>query len=125
MPGEPARPDTALDLGGDWQCLPVELELEDAPAGSVEDVLIATVGSNPAALQWWPLRWPAIPELDRPRYEGGDAGVEVTLNCRRLFMEDPSDDHTVYIHVQSQDLQRANRLANRIGRHIIGEPQYV
>ncbi|GGP94884.1 hypothetical protein [Streptomyces melanogenes] len=93
--------------------------------GSVEDALLASVGSNPASLEWWPLKWPAMPELGRPHYTGGYGSVEITINCRGLHLEQPSDDHTVYVHVQSQDLQRACWLAARTGRDIIGEPLFA
>ncbi|MFC0843395.1 hypothetical protein ACFH04_06540 [Streptomyces noboritoensis] len=124
-PGE--SPSAVGEAGpdGGWQCLPVELELEKAPMGGVEDGLLASVGGNPASLGWWPLKWPAMPELGRSNYTGGYAWVEITINCRGLYLEKPSDDHTVYVHVQSQDLQRARWLAARIGRDIMGEPLFA
>ncbi|MDX2678835.1 hypothetical protein [Streptomyces soliscabiei] len=112
--------DGSSDEGDDAAaCLPVRLRGWAMPPDSVEPFLKA-VGDSPASVRWDFNAWPEAPEVGLG--VGGTRGAFVTLcvNVRDLELEEPSTDHTVFVHVKQIEAARAPWLAAQVGRTVIG-----
>ncbi|MEV7772579.1 hypothetical protein [Kitasatospora sp. NPDC086791] len=98
---------------------PFDVDVFDRPLGSVEDRFLDLVGSGPAALYWSGFAWPAAPELGlKPRAK--DARLQIVLNSRAADFDRPAEDHTLFIHFRSGDLERAEWLARQAGLAPVG-----
>ncbi|MFD8751475.1 hypothetical protein ACFV0O_10925 [Kitasatospora sp. NPDC059577] len=98
---------------------PFDVDVFERPPGSVEERFLGIVGSGPAALYWGGFAWPAVPELDlKPRAK--DAHLQIVLNSRNADFDRPSEDHTLFIHFRSGDLERAEWLARQAGLTPVG-----
>ncbi|MFF9066320.1 hypothetical protein ACF09E_13300 [Streptomyces sp. NPDC014891] len=72
-------------------------------------------------LTWDAFGWPAIPEL-RHREEWKYAAVQISFHHRHVELaQDPSSDHTLYIHSEDHE-DRAEWIADRVGARVIGPP---
>ncbi|MGW1432998.1 hypothetical protein ACWD6K_30790 [Streptomyces sp. NPDC002431] len=78
----------------------MEWEVWNLPVGSVEDAFTAAIGPNVGLINWTSLQWPDAPEAG---FHGESKHAEVTLllNARTRDLDEPTDDHSVLIHVRS------------------------
>ncbi|MFI5569314.1 hypothetical protein ACIA6T_18595 [Streptomyces sp. NPDC051740] len=78
------------------------------------------VGDSPATVRWDFTGWPEAPEAGLGA--GGARGAFVTLctHVRDLELEEPSTDHTVFVHVKQAEAERAPWLAAQAGLTVIG-----
>ncbi|MFI5529685.1 hypothetical protein ACIA8O_14215 [Kitasatospora sp. NPDC051853] len=114
---------TPVPHDGPWPEVPVKVFQEEAPLGSVEDAFLAALDrapGTPGTLEWWPVRWPSVPRLHLPGYAGAHSSVELLVNSPAPQGGSPSFGHAVLIHVRGADLERAQWLAERVGRTVIG-----
>ncbi|MFJ8041874.1 hypothetical protein ACIRBX_15385 [Kitasatospora sp. NPDC096147] len=111
---------TPVPHDGPWPGVPVEVFREEAPLGTVEDAFLAALDHTPGTLEWWPVRWPPVPRLRLPGYAGAHSSVELLANSGAPQGTSRSVGHTVLVHVRGSDLARAQWLAERVGRTVIG-----
>ncbi|MFF0483194.1 hypothetical protein [Streptomyces sp. NPDC004435] len=80
--------------------LPVEWEAWNLPIGSIEADFTAAIGQNMGLINWDTLQWPAAPETG---FYGESKHAEVTLlfNTATRELDEPTDDHSVLVHVRS------------------------
>ncbi|MEX0173085.1 hypothetical protein [Streptomyces sp. LMG1-1-1.1] len=109
--------------------LPVEWEVWHLPVGSIEADFTAAIGPNVGLINWPSLQWPDAPEAG---LHGESKHAEVTLlfNTHTRELDEPTDDHTVLVHVRSavsDGRQRrepyAHWLAAQVGLTVIGPAQ--
>ncbi|WP_329625432.1 hypothetical protein OG357_37955 [Streptomyces sp. NBC_01255] len=109
--------------------LPVEWEAWNLPVGSIEDGFTATIGPNVGLINWRSLQWPDAPEAG---FHGESKHAEVTLlfHTRTRELDEPTDDHTVLVHVRSAVFDGRQRrepyahwLAAQMGLTLIGPAQ--
>ncbi|GAA1406744.1 hypothetical protein GCM10009639_54890 [Kitasatospora putterlickiae] len=103
-------------------CLPVLLSRWCAAPEAVE-VFLAAAGEVPALVRWDFSGWPEAPDAGLGYGGGRGAYVTLCVNARDLHLEEPSTDHTVYVHVKQVEARRAAWLAARVGLRVIGELQ--
>jgi len=109
------------DRGDDpTACLPVWVQKWAGTPDMVDPFLEAT-GNSPASVRWDFDAWPEVPELGLEI--GGTRGAFVTLcaHARDLELDEPADDHTVFVHVKQTEARRAPWLAARAGLTVIGD----
>ncbi|MFD9304447.1 hypothetical protein ACFWCB_17620 [Streptomyces sp. NPDC060048] len=112
--------------------------MEDQPLGAMGEAALLATGDRrhratglpgyratglPGSLEWWDTPWPEVPALGLPS-EVKDADVQISVNCRGLFSDDPSPDHTVHVHVRANGQARAEWLAEQVGLCVIGPPRH-
>lgn len=99
---------------------PVRLRAFGRPPETVGPFLYV-VGDSPATVRWDFMGWPEAPEVGLN--VGGARGAFVTLcvNIRDLELEEPSTDHTVWVHVKQVEAERAPWLAAQVGLSVIGD----
>ncbi|MEV7590559.1 hypothetical protein AB0O42_09815 [Streptomyces sp. NPDC089922] len=109
--------------------LPVDYELLNQAVDSVEDAFTAAIGTSAGEINWQHLRWPDAPEVG---FHGEAKHAEVTLlfNTSTRDYDEPTDDHTVLVHVRSVHVDGrqmrepyAHWLAGQVGLTVIGPGQ--
>jgi len=94
-----------------------------APLGAAPEQFVRAVDVSVAAVGLHG-RWPDDPETGSLGHYACD-GVEVLLNSRDRDSWEPAAHHTVLVHVTKEgDLDRAERLAARLGSTVLGEEQH-
>ncbi|MFE7712688.1 hypothetical protein ACFU6I_44775 [Streptomyces sp. NPDC057486] len=113
----PASSDDSDDPAGH---LPVRVKSFCQEPDTV-DAFLAAVGNGASVVCWDFSSWPEAPEVGLGI--GGERGAYVSLcvNARDLYLDEPSDDHTVYVHVKQVEAERAPWLAAQVGLHVFGE----
>lgn len=113
----PASSDDGADPAGH---LPVQVKSFCQKPEAV-DGFLAAVGDGASVVSWDFPSWPEAPEIGLGI--GGERGAYVSLcvNARDLYLDEPSDDHTVYVHVKQVEAERAPWLAAQVGLHVFGE----
>ncbi|WP_441247117.1 hypothetical protein [Kitasatospora sp. McL0602] len=103
---------------------PVEARVEELQLGAFDEaaVLAALDTGLPGSLEWWDTPWPEVPELGLPR-EGKYADVQISVHCRGVFLDEPSADHTVHVHLFGGRIERADWLAGKVGLAVVGPAQ--
>ncbi|MFB7528278.1 hypothetical protein ACFC0C_08510 [Streptomyces sp. NPDC056178] len=84
---------------------------------------IAALGSDLAAVRWDLDAWPAVPEAGLEEISQKYAYLTLTVNSRDLYQEEPSQDHTVHVHVRDRNggqTTRVHWLADRVGGRFTG-----
>ncbi|MFF2748153.1 hypothetical protein ACFVVA_21715 [Kitasatospora sp. NPDC058048] len=102
---------------------PFGFQLDERPAGSIEDRFLALLGSSPASLSWDGFAWPAAPELGLD-VRAKDAGVQIALSSDNVDFDRPADDHTLFIHFRQGDVERAEWLARQVGLAPVGPVEH-
>ncbi|MFE2636457.1 hypothetical protein ACFXKF_17030 [Streptomyces scopuliridis] len=104
------------DSPSEW--LPIHLRRWCMAPEAVESFL-AAAGNVPAMVRWDFNGWPEAPEIGLGC--GGTRGAYVTVcvNARDLYLEEPTTDHTVYVHVKQVEAHRAAWLAAQGGLPVI------
>ncbi|MGW6924828.1 hypothetical protein ACWGA9_26715 [Streptomyces sp. NPDC054950] len=91
--------------------------------GTVEDRFVRAVGKGTASIGWHG-RWPDDAETDSYGIAKYD-GVEIVFNCDDVNWLQPSDHHTLFVHVDKWgDLPRAAKLAAHLGSTVLGDAQH-
>ncbi|MFE4832327.1 hypothetical protein [Streptomyces sp. NPDC056672] len=100
--------------------LPIVLR-RGARSPETVDPFLDAVGDSPATVRWDFTGWPEAPEVGLDI--GGARGAFVTLcvNARDLDLEEPANDHTVFVHVKQFESERAPWLAAQVGLRVIGD----
>ncbi|MFF2517801.1 hypothetical protein [Streptomyces sp. NPDC058086] len=94
----------------DW-CRPLE----------VAEPFIAALGPELAAIRWDLNAWPAVPEAGLDFISQKYAYLTLSVNSSDLYQCEPSEDHTVYVHVPDEHhIARVEWLAERVGGHRTG-----
>ncbi|MEV8424148.1 hypothetical protein [Streptomyces niveus] len=103
-------------------CLPIHLSHWGAPDSA--EPFIAALGPEPAALRWDLDGWPAVPEAQLELITEKYAYLTLTVNSRDLYQDEPSQDHTVHVHVRSEiETDRIGWLADRISGRFTGRTE--
>jgi hypothetical protein len=86
---------------------------------------ITALGPDPAAIRWDLNGWPEVPEAGLAAISQKYAYLTLSVNSRDLYQEEPSEDHTLHVHVadEAHDTPRIEWLAARIGGHYDGRSQ--
>lgn len=86
---------------------------------------IDALGSDLAAVRWDLDGWPAVPEAGLDRVPQKYAYLTLTVNSRDLYQDEPSQDHTVHVHVRNAAFatDRITWLADRVGGRFTGRVQ--
>ncbi|MFJ9245671.1 hypothetical protein [Streptomyces sp. NPDC101776] len=103
-------------------CLPVQVFDWSRPLDRAEP-FIAALGPDPAAVRWDLDEWPEVPEAGLESISQKYAYLTLTVNSRDLYQDEPSQDHTVHVHVRNRNgLQtaRAHWLADQVGGRFTG-----
>ncbi|WP_405855052.1 hypothetical protein OG407_04000 [Streptomyces sp. NBC_01515] len=103
-------------------CLPVQVFDWGRPLDRAEP-FIAALGPDPAAVRWDLDAWPAVPEAGLEAISQKYAYLTLTVNSRDLYQDEPSQDHTVHVHVRNRNgfqLTRAHWLADQVGGRFNG-----
>lgn len=100
--------------------LPVFLKSFGQPP-QIVDAFLAAAGDSPSVVCWDFNRWPQAPEIGLGF--GGERGAYVSLcvNARDLYLDEPAQDHTLYVHVKQHEAERAPWLAAQVGLQVFGE----
>ncbi|WP_328401072.1 hypothetical protein OHS70_26050 [Streptomyces sp. NBC_00390] len=116
----PGRSGSSREGGTAADCLPVFLSDWCRPIHMAE-VFLAAAGTASAMVRWDFNGWPAAPEVNLER--GGTRGAYVTLatHAHDLYLYEPADVHTVFVHVKQYEAERAPWLAAQVGLRVIGE----
>ncbi|MET8541742.1 hypothetical protein ABZW03_13975 [Kitasatospora sp. NPDC004799] len=116
------RHGSSREVDSPSDCLPVFMSRWGMDPEAVE-AFLAAAGKAPAMVRWDFTGWPEAPDVGLGR--GGTRGAYVTLcvNADDLHLEEPSTDHTVYVHVKQVESRRAPWLAAQVGLRVIGELQ--
>lgn len=116
----PDRPGSSREGGTAASYLPVFLSDWSRPIDMAE-VFLAAAGGASAMVRWDFNGWPAAPEVSLGR--GGPRGAYVTLaaHAHDLYLDEPADVHTVFVHVKQVEAERAPWLAAQVGLRVIGE----
>ncbi|MFC8198271.1 hypothetical protein ACFWBR_30395 [Streptomyces sp. NPDC060006] len=84
---------------------------------------IAALGPDPAAVRWDLNAWPAVPEAGLEAISQKYAYLTLTVNSRDLYQDEPSQDHTVHVHVRNRSGDQTTRvhwLADQVGGRFTG-----
>ncbi|WP_330306852.1 MULTISPECIES: hypothetical protein [unclassified Streptomyces] len=101
-------------------CLPVRVNDWCHPL-DVAEPFIAALGPSPAAIRWDLNAWPEVPEAGLEYISQKYAYLTLALNSRDIYQDEPSTDHTVYVHVPSDDdTARIEWLAAQVGGRFTG-----
>ncbi|WP_432250541.1 hypothetical protein ACRAR1_28115 [Streptomyces sanyensis] len=116
----PGSPGSSREGGTTADHLPVFLSAWSRPLHTAEEFL-AAAGGAPAMVRWDFDGWPAAPEVKLGR--GGTRGAYITLaaHAHDLYLDEPADVHTVFVHVKQVEAERAPWLAAQVGLRVIGE----
>ncbi|MFI2288343.1 hypothetical protein [Streptomyces niveus] len=103
--------------------LPVRVSNWSRPLDRAEP-FIAALGSEPGALRWDLDGWPEVPEAELDPVTQKYAYLTLSVNSRDLCQDEPSEDHTVHVHVRSEsETARIGWLADRIGGRFTGRTE--
>lgn len=101
-------------------CLPIQVHDWSNPLDLAKP-FIATLGPTPAAIRWDLNAWPEVPEAGLEYISQKYAYLTLAQNSRDIDQDEPSDDHTVYVHVPSDDrIARIEWLAAQVGGRFTG-----
>jgi hypothetical protein len=103
-------------------CLPIRVFDWGRPLDRAEP-FIAALGPDPAAVRWDLDAWPAVPEAGLEAISQKYAYLTLTVNSRDLYQGEPSQDHTVHVHVRDRNgdqIARAHWLADQVGGRFAG-----
>ncbi|MFD8869136.1 hypothetical protein ACFV1F_33250 [Streptomyces sp. NPDC059590] len=103
-------------------CLPIRVFDWGRPLDRAEH-FIAALGPDPAAVRWDLDAWPAVPEAGLEAISQKYAYLTLTVNSRDLYQDEPSQDHTIYVHVRdrnSDQIARVHWLADQVGGRFTG-----
>jgi len=103
-------------------CLPVRVFDWGRPLDRAEP-FIAALGPDPAAVRWDLDAWPAVPEAELEAISQKYAYLTLTVNSRDLYQDEPSQDHTVHVHVRNRNgdqTARVHWLAGQVGGRFTG-----
>lgn len=110
----------AGDNPADW--LPIRVFDWCRPLDRAEP-FIAALGPDPAAVRWDLDAWPAVPEAGLDAISQKYAYLTLTVNSRDLYQDEPSQDHTVHVHVRNRNgdqIARVHWLAGQVGGRFTG-----
>ncbi|CAM5252218.1 hypothetical protein [Streptomyces avidinii] len=112
------------DAGDDpARCLPVRVFDWCHPLDLAEP-FIASLGPDAAAVRFDLEAWPEVPEAGLERVSQKYAYLTLSVNSRDLYQDEPSDDHTVHVHVRyaalAEDTARIEWLADQVGGRFTG-----
>ncbi|MFZ3471009.1 hypothetical protein ACODT3_21575 [Streptomyces sp. 4.24] len=115
------------DLSSVEEFLPFGVSMLDQPVGSIEDRFAEVVGPHMAAIHWFSLEWPPVPERDLFG-EYKHAEVTLLLNCDSRDFEVRTPTHLVLVHVRNRNRDGyedrvAQWLAEQVGQQVIGPPR--
>ncbi|MGW1268724.1 hypothetical protein [Streptomyces sp. NPDC002491] len=102
--------------------LPIRVLDWGRPLDRAEPFIVA-LGSDPAAVRWDLDAWPAVPEAGLEAISQKYAYLTLTVNSRDLYQDEPSQDHTVHVHVRDgngDQIARVHWLADQIGGRFSG-----
>lgn len=103
-------------------CLPVQVFDWGRPLDRAEP-FIAALGPDPAAVRWDLNAWPAVPEAGLEAISQKYAYLTLTVNSRDLYQDEPSQDHTIHVHVRNRNgdqIARVHWLADQVGGRFTG-----
>jgi hypothetical protein len=103
-------------------CLPIRVFDWSRPLDRAEP-FIAALGPDPAAVRWDLDAWPAVPEMGLEEISQKYAYLTLTVNSRDLYQDEPSQDHTVHVHVRNRNgdqIARVHWLADQVGGRFTG-----
>ncbi|MFE5138352.1 hypothetical protein ACFRDV_11820 [Streptomyces fagopyri] len=103
-------------------CLPVKVFDWCRPVDRAEP-FIAALGPDSAAVRWDLDAWPAVPEAGLEAISQKYAYLTLTVNSRDLYQDEPSQDHTVHVHVRNRNgdqIDRVHWLAGQVGGRFTG-----
>ncbi|MEV6763625.1 hypothetical protein AB0N16_23900 [Streptomyces sp. NPDC051105] len=103
-------------------CLPIQVFDWGRPLDRAEP-FIAALGPDPAAVRWDLDAWPAVPEAGLEAISQKYAYLTLTVNSRDLYQDEPSQDHTVHVHVRDRkgdQTARVHWLADQVGGRFTG-----
>ncbi|MFC9621729.1 hypothetical protein ACFTXM_17615 [Streptomyces sp. NPDC056930] len=106
-------------------CLPIRVFDWSRPLDRAEP-FIAALGPDLAAVRWDLDAWPAVPEAGLEAISQKYAYLTLTMNSRDLYQEEPSQDHTVHVHVRDRNGEQTARvhwLADQVGGRFTGRVQ--
>ncbi|MFJ9680822.1 hypothetical protein ACIRP2_22620 [Streptomyces sp. NPDC101194] len=124
--GRARRGNGSSEAGDDpADCLPIRVFDWWRPLDCAEP-FIAALGSDLAAVRWDLDTWPAVPEAGLEEISQKYAYLTLTVNSRDLHQEEPSQDHTVHVHVRDRSgaqTARVHWLAAQVGGRFTGRVQ--
>ncbi|MFE2984366.1 hypothetical protein [Streptomyces sp. NPDC059262] len=103
-------------------CLPIRVFDWSRPLDRAEP-FIAALGPDLAAVRWDLDAWPAVPEAGLDEISQKRAYLTLTVNSRDLYQEEPSQDHTIHVHVRDRNGEQTARvhwLADQVGGRFTG-----
>ncbi|MFD4592745.1 hypothetical protein [Streptomyces rubiginosohelvolus] len=100
LAGEQRGSSAANDNPAD--CLPIRVFDWGHPLDRAEP-FVAALGPDPAAVRWDLNAWPAVPEAGLEAISQKYAYLTLTVNSRDLYQDEPSQDHTVHVHVRDRN----------------------
>ncbi|MGW7056354.1 hypothetical protein [Streptomyces sp. NPDC054888] len=103
-------------------CLPIRVFDWCRPLDRAEP-FIAALGPDLAAVRWDLDAWPAVPEAGLEEISQKYAYLTLTVNSRDLYQGEPSQDHTVHVHVRDRNgdqTARVHWLAHQVGGRFTG-----
>lgn len=102
-------------------CLPILVFDWSRPLDRAKP-FIEALGSDLAAVRWDLDAWPTVPEAGLERVSQKYAYLTLSVNSRDLYQNEPSQDHTVHVHVRNADFDtdRITWLADRVGGRFTG-----
>ncbi|WP_392962913.1 hypothetical protein [Streptomyces sp. LN245] len=103
-------------------CLPIQVFDWCRPLDRAEP-FISALGPDPAAVRWDLNAWPAVPEAGLEAISQKYAYLTLTVNSRDLYQDEPSQDHTVHLHVRNRNgdqTARVHWLADQVGGRFTG-----
>ncbi|MEU8890426.1 hypothetical protein [Streptomyces sp. NPDC048442] len=101
-------------------CLPIQVFDWSRPLDRAEPFIDA-LGPEPAAVRWDLNAWPAVPAADLEQVSQKYAYLTLTVNSRDLYQTEPSQDHTVHVHVTNDSqTARVHWLAQQVGGRFTG-----
>ncbi|MEU6143068.1 hypothetical protein ABZ848_22205 [Streptomyces sp. NPDC047081] len=103
-------------------CLPIRVFDWCRPLDRAEPFIDA-LGPDRAAVRWDLDGWPAVPEAGLEAISQKWAYLTLAVNCRDIYQEEPSQDHTVYVHARDRNgdqLPRVHWLADQVGGRFEG-----
>lgn len=80
-------------------CLPIKVFDWCRPLDRAEP-FIAALADSAAAVRWDLDAWPEVPEAGLDAVSQKFAHLTLSVNSRDLFQDEPSQDHTVYVHTR-------------------------
>ncbi|MFJ8864915.1 hypothetical protein ACIRD6_04040 [Streptomyces sp. NPDC102473] len=103
-------------------CLPIRVLDWGRPLDRAEP-FIAAPGPEAAAVRWDLDAWPAVPEAGLEAISQKYAYLTLSVNSRDLHQDEPSQDHTVHVHVRDRNgdqIARVHWLADHVGGRFTG-----